>query len=225
VATGVRFALVFSLSAAVVCLAPAARAAERDREVERRTFMARIALGTSIIGGQKLYGTGSRGRWSAVAPAMEIDVQRIFTHRLGVEVGLVLFPPAQDTRDVAYGRLQGALDAVLVDWGGRHAGSLIAGIGGGFDAGRWWFEDARGYGLATLKGRVWLTRDVNVQAMASVAPFGAKYSGWEQRYELGFAWKLLAFGVRFAWLEVRAGDPARWLPQHEVGMFVGVGVF
>ena len=198
----------------------------RADEVERRTSMARFAFGVSLVGGSKLYGVGSRGRYETGAAQIEIDVVRVLRKPVGLEIGLSFLPPTMDTRELAYGRLQGAMDFVLADWGGRRPGSLIAGLGAGFDVGRWWFSDpARGYGVGLLRGRLWLTRDVNAQLTGQAIPFGAKYGGWEQRYELAVAYGLLSFGVRFAYLSVKAGEPARWLGSHEVGVFVGVGVF
>jgi hypothetical protein len=200
--------------------------ADDARELERRTFMARFAFGASLIGGSKLVGVGSRARYTQGAMQIEMNVARVVSKPLGIEIGLQFLPPTRDERELAYGRLEGAFDFVLADWGGRRPGSLIAGIGGGFDVGRWWFSDpARGFGVGLLRGRLWLTRNVNVQLSASVVPFAAKLNGWEQRYELAVAYGLLSFGVRFAYVSVKGGDPARWLGQHEVGAFVGVGVF
>ena len=170
-----------------------------------------------------MVGKGSRERFIQPGVGLiDLKVARIVAQRFGLELGLVLMIPAEKARSIAFGQIELAGDLVLADgpWG-----SLIFGVGGGADFGRYWW-DHRGYPLVIVRERTWLSRKVKLEFESRTLPIAAtgKLPLFEQRFEMVVGVGLFSFGMRFNWTASWGGQPERTYEQHELGAFVGLGL-
>jgi hypothetical protein len=206
----------------LVLAARSARAEDSAaREQERRTFLARVGMSASLIGGSRIVGMGSRERY--VQPGLSVidfKLARMFAKSSwGFELAMQAMIPTE--RGLGYAQIEVAADILLADgpWG-----SLIVGLGGGADYGRYWW-DGRAYPLVVLRERTWLSRKVRLEFETRTIPIAAtgKLPLFEQRFELALGVGLFCAGLRFGWAAAWGGLPNRTYEQHELGAFMGVG--
>ena len=184
-----------------------------------------VGLRAETWAGSRLEGVGSVARFTHGGGDLELGVMRFFKGQLGFYFGLAFFPPLQDTRAIAYGRLDAALDVGVVKWGGAFPGSIILGAGFGGDLGRYSFG-GRFYPRLEARLRLRPSEHVSLFVTTDVMPaaVGPDTRVFQARTDLGFAWRLLMVGFRFGHVVETGGTPERTFHQQELGLFVGVGV-
>lgn len=194
------------------------------REQERRTFVARVGASASLIEGSRIVGAGSRERYTQPGFALiDFKIARILEKkRWGFEIASQLMIPTERDTSLAFAQFDVAFDGLLAD--GRW-GSLVLGVGGGGDFGRYWWG-GRGYPLVVLRQRTWLSHKVRLEFESRTIPIAAtgKLPVFEQRFELALGIGLFCAGLRFDWAAAWGGEPNRTYQQHELGAFVGVGL-
>ncbi len=185
----------------------------------------RVGLRGDTWAGTRLEGAGSVARFKHGAGELELGVMRFFAGRLGFSFGLAFLPPLGQLDDLAYGRLDAALDAGVVRWDGPVPGALIFGAGVGGDFGRYSYA-GRFYPRLELRFRLQPSAHVALFATTDVMPaaVGPDTRVFETRTEIGFAWRLLLVGFRVGHVVETGGLPERTFHQQQLGLFVGVGI-
>ncbi len=202
---------------------------QRDQRLHAHRFAQfRFGVDALTFTGTRLVGTGSRERYRGAGANLELLFTRFFTKKLGLEFALMGAPFSNDRRpDDPPGwfvRLEAGLDLATASWSGRLPGSLLLGLGGGIDDGRYWYAP-RFYPYAMARLRLWPMRDVSMQLQYTLVPVsvGAPILATiEQRVEIATSISLFQFGLQLSYVDATGGTPSRSYFQAGMGGFVGM---
>lgn len=220
------FAYRAGLAAALVVLFPALARAQTSSSIESARFLG--AYGT--IRGTELVGAGSRDPYVGVLLEADIQITRLFTSWIGVDVDLRFGDGGVKSSggDEYFGRVAAAAITPLVHRDGRHGYSAFVGAGIGLTAGdRYWWAAVRAYPYGIARFTYLFTRNISTYAQISVAPIDTSLaaSTWvvESQYEAGVGVGLFWAGARVALSSIQGGDPTRTFGDLEVGFYLGLG--
>lgn len=187
---------------------------------------ARVGVHAARIVGTRQVGQGTRDGHVGTIAALDLDVMRFPSERVGIDLGFALAKVAVPYRgnDSNHGRMWGGVDVALLRGA---AGSVIVGAGPGFEIGNrmWWTDSVRGYLDAGLRLRWFPARDVAVHANARadvIASGGPAATTFRSELLLGRG--LFFFGARYERTQVESGTPRRVYVDHALGLSLSIGV-
>jgi hypothetical protein len=175
---------------------------------------ARFLGAYGLIRGTELVGVGSRSPYLGALLEADIQVTRMVTRRVGIDLDVRFGDGGvkTSTGDRYFGRLDFAAVTPLFWRDGAHGHSLLLGVGAGLTGGdRYWWADVRVYPYAITRFTYLFTRNISTFAQARVAPIDTSLAAhtWavESQYEAGIGVGLFFAGARVALSAIQGGDP------------------